>query len=533
MSNALRAVNTKATPQVYSARADQVANSAGGFVFTVSAKDRLERFLILGTDKGTYYASEQKHTNDNVDFLRKLIAKDEDLVRRTILDVSKNNRAYKNSPAIFALALLLSEGQDKSATRAIVNDVCRTSTHLFEFGEYLDNLGGWGRSKRNAVANWYANKDDDALAYQMVKYRQRNGWTHRDMLRLSHADSLSSNLANFALGKPLEGDVPMTIQGFLAAQQATTAAEAIEVLNQYKNLPWETLPTQVLTDKDVWRTLFYNGQLKGQALLRNITRLAKNGAFNDREFAKNVAKVLSDPEAIKAGRLHPVNYVNALFAYTKGVSPRRDAGYGWGYLQREKDWDVKSPIKDALEDGFYASFGAIEPANKATLLALDISDSMGQAALGLQLSCAEVSAVMAMTIARTEPDYEIRGFSTQFKDLGISAKTDLTAAINKVSNQNFGGTDCSLPMEWAIKNDLGIETFAVFTDNETYAGARHPFQALKDYRAKSGKDARLAVFGVAATNFTIADPKDKGMLDFVGFDAAAPRVFADFSAGRL
>ncbi len=33
--------------------------------------------------------------------------------------------------------------------------------------------------------------------------------------------------------------------------------------------------------------------------------------------------------------------------------------------------------------------------------------------------------------------------------------------------------------------------------------------------------------------FTIADPNDKGMMDVVGFDTAAPAVMADFLADRF
>jgi 60 kDa SS-A/Ro ribonucleoprotein len=86
---------------------------------------------------------------------------------------------------------------------------------------------------------------------------------------------------------------------------------------------------------------------------------------------------------------------------------------------------------------------------------------------------------------------------------------------------------------WALKNKVKVDTFGVLTDNETWAGNIHPHQALKKYRAETGIDARLAVFGLAATPFTIADPSDKGMMDFVGMDASAPVAFVDFSAGRL
>jgi 60 kDa SS-A/Ro ribonucleoprotein len=34
---------------------------------------------------------------------------------------------------------------------------------------------------------------------------------------------------------------------------------------------------------------------------------------------------------------------------------------------------------------------------------------------------------------------------------------------------------------------------------------------------------------MASNGFTIADPNDAGMLDVVGFDAAAPQLIADFA----
>ena len=60
----------------------------------------------------------------------------------------------------------------------------------------------------------------------------------------------------------------------------------------------------------------------------------------------------------------------------------------------------------------------------------------------------------------------------------------------------------------------------------------HPYQALRAYREKMGIAAKLAVVGMTATKFTIADPHDAGMMDFVGFDSAAPAVLASF-AGQV
>jgi 60 kDa SS-A/Ro ribonucleoprotein len=48
-----------------------------------------------------------------------------------------------------------------------------------------------------------------------------------------------------------------------------------------------------------------------------------------------------------------------------------------------------------------------------------------------------------------------------------------------------------------------------------------------------GIDAKGAVLGMTATGFTIADPKDRGMMDFVGFDTAAPALLNDFARGEI
>jgi 60 kDa SS-A/Ro ribonucleoprotein len=84
-------------------------------------------------------------------------------------------------------------------------------------------------------------------------------------------------------------------------------------------------------------------------------------------------------------------------------------------------------------------------------------------------------------------------------------------------------------MLWALKAGVKADTFVVLTDNETWAGQVHPVQALRQYRERAGIAAKLVVVGMTATGFSIADPKDAGMMDVVGMDAATPQVIADFA----
>lgn len=539
MSKALRNVTTKPsadTPVSKKVRDDQVANNGGGFSFQVSDKSRLERFLILGVDGGTYYVSEQDLTQQNVSWLEGLIRRDPALVLGTVYDVSTSGRAYRNSAAIFTLAMLLNHADDdyKSRTVRYIPEIARTATHVYELAQYIENLGGWGRSKRRAIAAWFTSKTPDQLAYQAVKYRQRNGWTLRDLMRLSHPVGVDQNVGAFILGKPEEysGETPSIFDGFVVMQQASNIGEVIFVLDQYPNLPWEAIPTQFLKEPKVWKQLFQNGQLKGQALVRNVTRLARLGLFDDMVFARQYANALTDEEMIRKTRLHPMQYLNASIVYAEGQMERDS--YGWGSATRKpKNWTTKAVIRDALKDGFYKSFKTIEPANKRFMIGVDVSGSMSwNAATGSDLTAAQGAAAMAVVTARVEPYTDVFGFANTFRDLNISPSDSFEEIMKKTNHMSFGSTNIALPMDHALKNKIDVDTFIVITDNEVNTG-RHPHLALKKYREQMNPEARLVVMAMTSTHVTVADPLDRGMLDVVGFDSNAPKVVSDFAAGRL
>jgi 60 kDa SS-A/Ro ribonucleoprotein len=54
----------------------QVSNSAGGFAWEVDDWARLRRFLILGSEGGSYYASESTLTRENAQAVERCIRED-------------------------------------------------------------------------------------------------------------------------------------------------------------------------------------------------------------------------------------------------------------------------------------------------------------------------------------------------------------------------------------------------------------------------------------------------------------------------
>jgi 60 kDa SS-A/Ro ribonucleoprotein len=521
MDDVLSTINTRHTPQDQPADPRQERNAAGGYTFVVDDLMRLRRFLILGSE-ATYYASAKDLTRDNAAAVIRMAQSDPDTLIRTIVDVSLSGAAPRQNPTLFALAIAasLSDPEHRAKALAVLPQVARTGTHLFLFARYVEQFRGWGRSLRTAVGAWYTGKTADELAYQAVKYRQREGWSHRDLLRLAHPETLDEGLIatfDWITHDTLGEATPRLISGFVQAQ--APGAKWARLVDEYQ-LTWEMLPDEALASADVWDALLDVG-IPQTALMRQLPRLTRLGvlpAIGGR--TKEVARQLSDPDRLRKARVHPVNVLVAQRTYASGHGARGQA-----------EWRPTRRIVDALDAAFYAAFDAVEPAGKRTLLALDVSGSMTSPISDMPLSCREASAALALVQMATEPEVECVGFTGTLTPLAISPRQRLDDAIGTVSRLQFGATDCALPMVWAAETKRQIDTFVIYTDNETWYGRIHPNQALRRYRELTGIDARLIVVAMTATKSSIADPSDPGMLDVVGFDQAVPTLIADFSRG--
>jgi 60 kDa SS-A/Ro ribonucleoprotein len=522
---------------------NQVPNSAGGYAWAVSQWDRLKRFLVLGSDKGTYYISERALTIENANKVLACIREDGIRVVTETVAISDAGRAPKNDPAIFVLALVAAHG-DEMARRsafAALPKVCRTGTHLFQFAEYVQTFRGWGRALRRGVGEWYTNLAPRALAYQLVKYRQRNGWTHTDLLRLAHpkpSSETQNTLFKWVTHRPdaskpdesawaRELHVPNDealafVWAFERAQQTQDVATIVKLIEQY-DLPREALPTQFLNVPEVWEALLV--KMPMTAMLRNLGVMAKVGLLTALSVAEHiVVGRLGNAELLRKARIHPIAVLSALKIYGRGHGERSDA-----------KWMPTARVVDALDAAFYLAFGNVELSNKRLMLALDVSGSMGAGVIaGVPgLTPRDASAVMAMVTARTEDQYALMGFATEFMPLNISPRMRLDDVVKSISHLPFGGTDCALPMKYALEKGMSVDAFVTYTDSETWHGTTHPAQALVQYREKLGIAAKMVVVGMTSNNFSIADPDDAGSLDIVGFDTAAPQLISDFVCGVI
>jgi len=527
---------------------DQVKNKAGGYVFKIDPFDALDRFLILGCESGTYYAGVRKMTREAADLILACASIDSRRTVNAIVDASCGARTIKNDPAVFALALLA--GSVKVADSRIchasllaldqLSKVCRISTHLFSFVDQVTQFRGWGRGLRRAVAGWYTSKYSQDLLYQVTKYQQRGGWSHRDLLRLSHpkSDELDSLFKYIVSDDPFDDKV-QTLNGNLldyinaieTVKKTSDKQLVLKMIQDYK-LVREHIPTTWLNDPDIWAVLL--NCMPCTALLRNLGKMSAIGLVRPlSDASKIICGRLHETEYLKRARVHPFTILLAQTTYTAGHGVR-------GGLQ----WSVDQNVVDALEDAFYGAFDTVEPAGKNFMLSIDVSGSMGWRGFNHMGSIAnthikayQAAAVMAMVQVKTEPWCHTVAFSgkgwqhSAIRSVSLSRKRRLDGVLSELEKIPVGPTDCALPMLYAAENRLEVDTFVIYTDNETWCGKIHPSQALEDYRQTMGRDAKLISCGMTATDYSVADPNDPSMLDVVGFDGSCPRIISEFARG--
>jgi 60 kDa SS-A/Ro ribonucleoprotein len=532
---------------------------AGGYVFKTGDWERLDRFLIIGTEGGTYYADERSHTRDNADVVRRCLTADHPRVLARTMEVSEQGLAPKNDPAILALVLSFlerGEGVPTELRRKALQRICRTGTHLFQFLEAVRGMRGGGRSLNGAVRAWMNDREIERLALQMAKYRNRAGWTWKDVLRryrpkppqtmppipaeLGQAapptadERMRAALYAWAAGKPYDqDDLPSLI--FNMERAAEIPVEELAHFVDINRLPWECVPSEHTTRKDVLGALFTH--MPVMATVRQLSKLQAHGVLEERR-ADAIAR-LHDREAISKSRIHPVALMLAASAY--------EVGHG-----RNLTWTPDPAVVDALDDAFQLALEVAEPTGKELEVWIDASGSMHRRTGFNNIPLFKLAAAFALTYVRTDNarvfgfDAEPHHFRQYFRrepslakragvyPLAFSERQRVTDAARMIEALGQGGgTDCGLPFKHAREAGRKVDTFVCFTDNESWAGGGHPAQELQLYRDAVNPNAKVVWCAMTAGGSSLSLPDDPRVLGIAGFDSSAPQLVGNFAADRF
>lgn len=498
---------------------------------------QFQRFLILGSESGTYYVGERDLTLENLTSLHACLAEDPQRAITMVEGIPHAGRAPKNDPAIVALAAATTHEYAlvrKLAFSALPR-VCRTGTHLLHFVASREALGGgWGRGMRRAIGAWFANRSLAKLAIQAGTSSGCDGWALEDLMRLAHfkLDEQHSPITKSSV----EGDEamaeifqqPTDAQDWpallvavstmrLGSEHPGTVAEFLRSSRLRREVP----PPQYLKDRDIWDALLADMPIT--AMIRNLGTMTSIGLVTRGSDAeRHVVNELRSLQRLKASRVHPLSLLVALRVYEQGHRK-----------QGSLTWHASKRVINALDEAFYLAFGAVEPMGKRLCVALDVSGSMTRHTIaGLPLTPREAAAAMALVTVATEPNTRVVACSAGLAELDIRPSMRLNDVLRVVGTTPIGGSSLELPMRWARETYTVFDGFVTYTDTQDGLPTA-VWEELARYRRGVRKLARHAVVAMEANQFSIADPGDPGQLDVVGFDLAVPAVLSDFFTGRI
>jgi 60 kDa SS-A/Ro ribonucleoprotein len=522
---------TPQTQAILGREKEMIQGRSGGFMFDAGLWTMLRRCLLIGTAQSTYYAGKQELTEDFVKVLEQAIATDPERVATEIVYAS-DGKAINNSAPLLAL-VLLSMGETPAAKKAFIEifpQVVRTGSHFYEWLSYTKSLRGFGKVIQEAGKKWLSKEDVKGLAYQLLKYQQRNGFSHRDALRLFHVHPLTPDhdqLFEWVVkgweDLPPESPSPALVQVWWYEWLKRNPNQTHQAIAE-GHLTHEMVAPVGKMDRQAWQLLF--NQMPIGAMLRNLGSLTELGVLraDEPQNLKRIEDVLNNPQHLRKGRIHPIDVLKALKTYQSGGKIGRS----------RKTWQPVARIVAILEKAVELSFEVVQPTGKVFMHAVDVSSSMSYSTVqSVGLTCCEIATAMALVTAKAEKNYMIRGFSTQFKDLGLNHQDSFSSALRKASDKNFGGTDASVAYDWMIKNRFKADVICFWTDSESWAGYQHPAQALAKYRQKVNPNVKAVYITLAPYRITLVDPQDPLSWDLGGFDPGIPHLISLLATDKI
>ena len=136
------AVIRAAVPQWFRIDPDQVQGNAGGFVWQISDREQVVRYLIIGSEGGNFYQTPQQVSSQCASCVLRMTRTPDnfkwliDIIRQ----VSTEGRAAKQESTLLALATAIVFAPTPAAkTEALnaVNDCVRILTHMYMLIDYI------------------------------------------------------------------------------------------------------------------------------------------------------------------------------------------------------------------------------------------------------------------------------------------------------------------------------------------------------------------------------------------------------------
>jgi 60 kDa SS-A/Ro ribonucleoprotein len=329
-----------AVPQWFRLDPDQIQGAAGGFVWQISDKEQVIRYLVIGSEGGNYYQTPQQVSSQCASCVLRMTRTPDNFkwLIETIRDVSTTGRAAKQESTLLALATAIVFAPTPAAkTEALnaVKDCVRILTHMYMLIGYIKIFSkaghpslttassskavtvgsGIGRGIRRVFGEYFYSRTGVEIANLMTKYQNREGWNIKDVLTLIHIDPKrmkddGGRLAIDYIFKPKEEFAPILAAAPPTAEPTKILLSAIKEIHTIAERPLqpatnpslaglsnyqygeelsrivhlintvglcrEQLPSQLFKYRKVWEALLFSKGANGKGKGMPLTALIRN-----------------------------------------------------------------------------------------------------------------------------------------------------------------------------------------------------------------------------------------------------------------
>ena len=445
---------------------NKTTNRCGDPAYVMSLKEKLVTQVL------TTFVGEQKYYGDTDNEMIKtaisLSSVEPEFIAKLTCYV--RNVANLRSVSHLLASIIAREKDTKKYTRQVLRNIIIRPDDILEI-----------------MACYYNLYSDQKVTKPNGKEYQKVKWANP--LKREIANILQ-NFNEYSIAKYNGGNKSVKFKDVLRIVHPTPKDEATSILfkkiledNLETPYTWETELSAKGNTKEVWTELINSKKLGYMALLRNLKNIIKSGA----DYT-SVLEFISNPEQVKQSKQLPFRFYAAYKTLVNN--------------------DIKDKqVLDALEKAIESSIGNFEVIPGKTLIAIDVSGSMGSPVSNKSdIDCFEIGALLGILLNRLTEDSEVvyfnaaDGWSSSNND--FCKKGYIVKRYGKFDNilesireiKCGGGTDMSLPLQYALGNEEKHKSKRPFdrviylSDNECNRGTK-TIQTLADkYRNAYNKE---------------------------------------------
>lgn len=414
----------------------KTVNKCGHAAYAMKDKDKLvTQVLCSFFDEKKFYGN---NTEDMKRTIQSVIKSDPEFVAK--LAVFARREFNMRSVAHILTAYLAHEVEGKPYTRETVKAVALRGDDVTEIMACYLNL--FGKPIPNPLRKGIGDVMQGFDEYTLAKYKgEGKAVKMRDLLCLCRPkpkDEAQSDMWKRLLNGQLE--IPYT---------------------------WETELSAKGNNAKTWEALIDSKKVGYMALLRNLRNILKANPSN----VNKVLEYIENPEAVRKSKQLPFRYLSAY---------KELANIGG------------SRVFDALENAVEASVENMPKLEGTTVIAVDISGSMGGAVSGKsEIKCYEIAMLLGLMANKICDNSIFYVFNDSIEKYAVSRRSGILETAMR--SKYCGGTNMYLPFEKMISDHINADRIIVISDNMCNSGggwySSKPVQSLADeYRRRTGND---------------------------------------------